>query len=743
MLETKFFIDEIRFWNFIYQFDCYRIIMKLLLVFVLTSLIGFSTHADSLRLGAHFSEQANHTEFSVYATQASKVELLVFESKDSTGFEVFELSKVSNTGYKGIDAEVAKNTWSIQLKGSYIGKFYKYRAFGNNGIQHEVDSTGVIVVDTPSADIFMFHKTMGYMIDTSSHGYMEKYALKVKKEKSGNGLKFSLVNDQESFSDYAYEIVPQGTYPTRINGYLSSDPYCYDLDDKTNRCQVVEFGEEFSFADNEKRLGFQKGHAIHEVHVKSLTKRLKGVPSDIQGTYKAISHPETLKTLRDMGVSSIEFLPIHHFDYTAAPPGHINYWGYMTKSFFAVQPRYATDADRERQEFKEAIAALHRVGISVVLDVVYNHTSEGDHRGPNLSFKNLAREQYFRMHDQNKGYFLNTTGVGNTFASENSASRKLILDSLKFFVNTYQIDGFRFDLGAAIDKRTFEIIREELPKDTLLTAEPWVAEGNPQWQRGELNHIQVGAWNDKYRQALKGGNGSAGFINGEANEYEVKVLVRGEHRNFGGSGNHIDSSHGYTDPYSTISEIEVHDGNTLADWIDKYKVTKKSKSLRMRMAHTILLTSINTPILQLGQEFARSKGGDHNSYDKDSDVNYLQWDTREEYKTLLDFTVGLKKLRLRYDAFHFEKRITDDRIIFLDDKQNSNRAFGYRLKGKTSDFVVLLNSDDHAGVDFNLPQGPWKVVSNGDKVSEHGLGTVTNHHYYLHAGYTAILKQDH
>ncbi|MCJ8344502.1 hypothetical protein MJH12_03100 [bacterium] len=223
----------------------------------------------------------------------------------------------------------------------------------------------------------------------------------------------------------------------------------------------------------------------------------------------------------------------------------------------------------------------------------------------------------------------------------------------------------------------------------------------------------------------------------------MKVLVRGEHRDFGGSGNHIDSSHGYTNPYSSISEIEVHDGNTLADFLDKYKVSRKIKNLRMKMAHTLLLTSINTPILHLGQEFARSKGGNHNSYDQDSDINYLQWDTREANKELLDFTVGLKKLRLRFDAFHFHDRITDDRIIFLDDKQNSNRAFGYRLKGSQADFVILLNSDDHQGTDFILPHGTWKVVSNGDKVADHGLGIVTNHHYYLHPGYTAILRKDH
>ncbi|PCJ18909.1 MAG: hypothetical protein COB02_09220 [Candidatus Cloacimonadota bacterium] len=699
----------------------------------------YHTHFTSeINFGAHYLKFSNQTQFQVYATNAEKIDLVLFDSKNSKKSTSYPFKKL-----KKPDSELSKNTWQLRLNGNLSGKFYKYRVIGNNSIDYKVLGTNSILVQKLGVEIFLFHKAFGYMIDTSAKGYMSEYSHVVSKTIDKNYSIFTLNSVKESFSDYAFEVVHKNSYPTRLNAYLSSDPYCYDLDDKTNRCQIVEFGDEFIFKNNEKRIGFQKGHAIHEVHIKSLTKRLKGIPKGIQGTYKAISHPLTLKTLRDMGVSTIEFLPIHHFDYTAAPPNHINYWGYMTKSFFAIHPRYASSEINARLEFKEAIAALHRVGISVVLDVVYNHTSEGDHRGPNLSYKNLAREKYFRMHNQEKGYFLNTTGVGNTFASENEVSRKLILDSLKFFVETYQIDGFRFDLGAAIDKKTFEKIREALPKNTLLTAEPWVAEGAPQWYRGELNYLNVGAWNDKYRQVLKGGNGKLGFINGQENEFEMKVLIRGEHQNFGGSGSHTDSSHGYTNPYSTISEVEVHDGNTLSDWLDKYKLDDKTKYLRMKMAHTILLTSINTPILQLGQEFSRSKGGNHNSYDQDSDVNYLQWSTREHHKELLDFTIGLKKIRLRYDAFHFNERIIDDRIVFLDDDQNSNRSFGYKLKGSSSDFIILLNSDGYHGSDFKLPSGTWKVLSNGDKIAEHGLGVVTNNHYFLRAGYTAILKQEH
>ncbi|MCJ8344503.1 alpha-amylase family glycosyl hydrolase [bacterium] len=476
--------------------------MNKILVLVLVNILSVTNFATSLKLGAHYHKGHNHTEFQVYATNATKVELLIFNSKNSEEYQVHNLQKFSGHNLNSLDQEVAKDTWSKKLNGSQLGKYYKYRTFGNNSISYKVNSANRVSVNHSNVEIFLFHKKMGYMIDTSSHGYMDPFATKVRKDVENNRSTFTLNDSKDSFDNYSFEIVKSGSYPSRLNGYLSSDPYCYDLDDESNRCQVVEFGEEFHFKENEKRLGFQDGHSIHEVHVKSLTKRLKGIPSDIQGTYKAISHPLTLRTLRDMGVSTIEFLPIHHFDYTAAPPNHINYWGYMTKSFFAIHPRYATSADTERQEFKEAIAALHRVGISVVLDVVYNHTSEGDHRGPNLSFKNLARDKYFRMHNQDKGYFLNTTGVGNTFASENAVSRKMILDSLKFFVETYQIDGFRFDLGAAIDKKTFEKIREVLPKNTLLTAEPWVAEGAPQWHRGELNYLNIGAWNDKYRQAL-------------------------------------------------------------------------------------------------------------------------------------------------------------------------------------------------------------------------------------------------
>ena len=247
----------------------------------------------------------------------------------------------------------------------------------------------------------------------------------------------------------------------------------------------------------------------------------------------------------------------------------------MTRGFFALHRDYAANKDQSIDEFQNAVEALHSVGISVVMDVVYNHTSEGDHRGPTVSFKNLSRDQYFRMWNIKKGYYLNSTGVGNTCKSESPVMRQLILDSLSYFSEYFGIDGYRFDLGAAIDQETFRNIRAKLPPGTLLTAEPWVAADGAKWGRTDLNDIGLGKWSDGYRQDIRGGIGNAGWINGEGNENIVKVLLRGEDRRFGGSGSFVYASPGDIDNLSVINEVEVHDGYTLYDWIKKQKVPEQ------------------------------------------------------------------------------------------------------------------------------------------------------------------------
>ncbi|MBW7876847.1 MAG: hypothetical protein H3C47_12765 [Candidatus Cloacimonetes bacterium] len=692
----------------------------------------------ALQMGSFVSSDQSKTVFRVYATSAQKVELFLYASETGPVASVVPMKPYQGKTDSDLNHQVAKHTWEATVSGDVTGTWYKFRAVGNNGLDYQMVGQEV-ATRYRNAHAFLFHPEFGYMVDTTADGYKENPGTVLQRRTVGDQVHFSL--KEGAFSDYALEVVPEGEFPNRVNDLAVSDPYCYQLNLENNRCQVVSFGKEFSLANRPAKPGLKKGHTIHEVHIKDLTYLLPGIPEGIRGTYKALSHPRTLKLLKDMFVTTIEFLPLHAFDRNAAPPGEINYWGYMTKSFFAMHEAYASEPLKSREEFRDAVDALHKIGVSVVLDVVYNHTSEGDHRGPVVSHKNLARDDYFRMWNAKKGFYLNTAGCGNVMASEKPVTRKLILDSLKFFYEVYGVDGFRFDLAAAIDKETLVLARKMLGEDALLSGEPWVAEGNPQWMRGDLNEIRLGKWNDQFRKAIKGGGGSPGFMNGEGNAEIMKILVRGEHSDFGGSGSYIDTSWGNSHPEGTINEIEVHDGPTLRDWLATYQLSESEIHARMRVAHTLLLTSVHTPILHFGQEFARTKNGHNNSYNQDNKINWIDYNLMKTNQSLNDFTVGLKRLRSHYDAFHFSNRIVDDRIWFFEARQNQSNAFAYKIKGTTHQFLVLVNGSVASGADFDLPEGVWDIVSDGQRLEDRGLGKVTNQHYFVHPSQAIILRQ--
>ena len=715
--------------------------MKLNRILSLIALLYFVGRVWSISLGSHYDLDRNRTTFRVYTTHAQQVELLVFTSEKGPLAFTKSMHKINSDGLNSSDAYIAKNTYEVFLEGDFRKYFYKFRVFGNSSIDFKTLSARKIAAESEApAEIFLFHKVSGHLVATSASDYLDPgIPSGIRKEFYQGSNYFELESNEDSFKNYYVEVMGQGRFPERINGFPVMDPYCKRVSSFENRCKVSGANTNLELIESDHKPSFRAGHTIHEVHLKDLTMLLAGVPEEIRGTFRGAAHPATIKMLQEMQVSTIEFLPLHSFDRNAAPPGHINYWGYMTRGFFALHEPYASVEGRAHEEFKQVVEAMHEAGISVIMDVVYNHTSEGDHRGPTVAFKNLARNEYFRMYDTQKGYYLNTTGVGNTCKSESPIMRKLIIDSLLYFSREFRVDGFRFDLGAAIDKTTFEKIREALPQNTLLTAEPWVAEGKAQWGRSELNGIRIGKWNDQFRKAVKGDYSKPGFINGEGNEEHVRILVRGESKDFGGSGSFIFDKPGDTNPQSIINEIEVHDGYTLFDWLQHLRIPATEIDARIRLASTILLTSVNTPIIHLGQEFGRSKQGDKNSYDKDSNINYIDWSYKNKNRSLANFVNGLKKIRLYYDAFHFSNRIDDDQLVFLDDLQASPNAFGYQLKGARETFLVLLNGASDTGTDFHLPPGIWDVISNGTQVSPRGLGKVTNRHYYLHPTSSAIL----
>ncbi len=708
------------------------------LIVAVTSLL-FTGNIFAFYYGSH--PTGDKTRFTVYATDAASVDVRVYHDGESTDYPMQKIMKAAGN----LPLSLVTDSWEYIHPQDLSGRTYHYIIKDVNHIAYNLIDPNTIKVQRSGVDIFIFNKSKGYLVDTSAKGYLSAIVDEQEIDLSGklvNKLEEESettfkIDISEKFTDYFIQISPEGSFPHRIDNYPTADPYCLDLLDD-NACVIRD-----KPIRKIKRIGFKKGHTIHEVHLKDLTYLLKDVPEEIRGTYKAIGHPETLKLLEAMQVSTLEFLPLHSFDPTAAPPGHINYWGYMTRGFFALHRNYASNSEQSIKEFQDAVEALHSVGISVVMDVVYNHTSEGDHRGPTVSFKNLSRDQYFRMWDAEKGYYLNSTGVGNTCKSESPVMRQLIVDSLSYFSEYFGIDGYRFDLGAAIDKQTFRDIRATLPEDTLLTAEPWVAADGAQWSRTDLNDIGLGKWSDGYRQDIRGGSGNAGWINGEGNENIVKILLRGEDKRFGGSGSFIYASPGDINHQSVINEVEVHDGYTLYDWINLQEIPEKDLIARIRIAHTLLMVSVQTPILQLGQEFGRTKNGNKNSYDQDSAINWINWSRTSQapFKQLNEFTNALKKMRLHYDAFHFDNRVNDDSLIFINDKDNNHSAFGVILKGSKYEFLVLLNGSTRYGANFRFYNRTYDIVSNGETVSPRGLGKIQGGHYYLHPSSSAILRR--
>lgn len=715
-------------------------LIRITIIYLAISLAKSYATSSNLQFGS--SAWPNRTDFAVFASNARSIHVRVY---DQDGYQDYPMAKFEAQSSQ-LRSDLLAHTWVLSHPADLTGRRYHYIVQNQDSISYQILDERSITVADDEVDLFLFDPLKGFMVDTSAKGFRTVQTEESEIDLAGEIISKTVSDGFTTFklkqglqlAKYRIQVSNAGQFPVRIDGFPTADPYCLDLLED-NSCKIRSRPSR-----KLAQIGFRPGHTIHEVHLKDLTFLLPGIPEDIRGTYKAVSHPATLKMLKDMQVSTLEFLPVHSFDRNAAPPGHINYWGYMTRGFFALHRAYAHEQDRSIEEFQEAIEALHGIGIAVIMDVVYNHTSEGDHRGPTVSFKNLARDEYFRMWDSQKGYYLNSTGVGNTCKTESPVMRQLIIDSLTYFTEYFGIDGYRFDLGAAIDKQTLRHIREVLPEGTLLTGEPWVAADGAQWNRTDLNEINMGKWSDGFRRDVRGDYNNAGWINGEGNENSIKILLRGEDVRFGGSGSFVHANPGNINPFSVINEVEVHDGYTLYDWLTRFDVDKKTILGRMRLAHTLMMISVHTPILQLGQEFARTKKGNFNSYDEDSEINWIDWNraSQKYFKSLNQFTSDLKKLRLHYDAFHFNRRVDDERIIFINDKDNNQSAFGVLMRGSRYEFLILLNGSAQYGANFRFFNTDYDLISDGEKINPRGLDKIIGGHYYLHPTSSAILRRE-
>ena len=485
---------------------------------------------------------------------------------------------------------------------------------------------------------------------------------------------------------------------------------------------------------------------IYELHVKGFTAQHPDVPENLRGTYAGLAHSSTLDYLKKLGITAVELMPIHAAldDDRLVKAGLRNYWGYNTLNFFSPNARYSSAGDAGDQvgEFKSMVKALHRAGIEVILDVVYNHTAEGNHMGPTLSFKGIDNATYYRL-TENQRFYMDYTGTGNTINVRNPQVLKLVMDSLRYWVLEMHVDGFRFDLAAALARELhqvdrlsafFDIINQDpVISQVKLIAEPWdVGEGG--YQVGKFPSLWA-EWNGKYRDSVrKYWRGDGGQLG------ELGYRLTGSSDLYQRDGRH---------PSASVNFITAHDGFTLNDLVSynhKHNEANGENNqdgdndnnscnygeegastqpelleLRERQKRNFiatLLLSQGVPMLCGGDEISREQQGNNNAYAQDNPLTWYNWTLDQPRKDLLDFTRRMIQFRRKHPNLHRRKFFQDRRIDpagvegrdiggaqvrditwvrqdgceMTEDEWNAGwiRAFGIRLSGETLDDV---NSD--------------------------------------------------
>ena len=600
-----------------------------------------------------------------------------------------------------------------------------------------------------------------------------------------------------------WEIVLNGEHPGMFYGFkvyhsheeLNDDkPLCLDPYSKAvatyntymNPRKSVVYNAEYNWEDDEFIRQDWRDLIIYEMHIRDITKHSSSGAS-FPGQYKGLTEkgiPGGIDYIKSLGVNTVELLPSQEFGNIEIPynksmagrvntwnPYERNHWGYMTASYFAPEAYYTQQWDKlewntwmgenaaQVNEFKNMIKSFHKEGIAVIMDVVFNHISE--YELGNL--KQIDKEYYFRLDE--RGNFISESYCGNDLKTERPMVRRLIIDSIIYWMKEYHIDGFRFDLARLIDWQTVEDIIHEAKKinpDVVFIGEPWGGGYDPQG----FSIRGWAAWNDQIRNGIKGENpyNGHGWIFGRwfgnNNIGRIRSYV---------NGTLAHDQHGlFHSKEHSVNYLESHDGYTLGDFIrigtgeltqdqiiDNVEKHVKLSPLQLRLhklAALFLFTSQGITMIQSGQEFARSKiiskdtdarenhKGilDHNSYNKDNETNYINYDHVEINKQLWFYYTGLIKLRNTYSAF---RHAAYENINFVEDPANQF-ALAYSIQHKGQYFFVMLNASKSVSTTFNLPEGKWEVLVNHDYAGVRSLGIAEND-YKLFPQTGSVLKHIH
>jgi isoamylase len=550
------------------------------------------------------------------------------------------------------------------------------------------------------------------------------------------------------------------TLPYPPSGDDGADLLMDEQDDSFAMPKCVVIDEFFDWEDDDllrPRIPWNET-VIYEVHPKGFTKLHPRVRDDLRGTYAGLADDHALLHLKALGVTSVELLPIHHIadEGFLHDKGLTNYWGYSTIGYLAPHALYAATGRRGEQvrEFKGMVKAVHRAGMEVILDVVYNHTAEGNHMGPMLGFKGIDNASYYRLMPDDKRHYMDFTGTGNSLNPVHPSVLRLIMDSLRYFVMECHVDGFRFDLASALAREFYDVDRlsaffDIIHQDPVLSqvkliAEPWDV-GPGGYQVGNFP-ILWSEWNGIYRDTMRD------FWRGESNVSEFASR-------FGGSSDLYERDG--RRPFASINFITAHDGFTLRDLVSynekhneangegNHDGTDDNRSwnggaegetddpeieaLRERQQRnflTTLMLSQGVPMLLGGDELSRSQGGNNNAWCQDNDISWFDWELDERGKRLLEFARRVIFLRRKHPVFRrtqfFEgsgKDLPDvwwmrpdgRKMTQRDWRNGANRAIGVFLNGdelrattrqgeelQDDSFLLLFNAH-HEPVTFRLP----------------------------------------
>ena len=422
---------------------------------------------------------------------------------------------------------------------------------------------------------------------------------------------------------------------------------------------------------------------IYEAHVRGLTMRHPLVPEEDRGTYAGLAHPAVIEHLQKLGVTAVELMPVHQFvrDHHLVQNGLTNYWGYNTIAFLAPHNAYSAAHNAGRrgqqvQEFKTMVKTLHSAGIEVILDVVYNHTAEGNHAGPTLSFRGIDNQAYYRLVDGDPAHYYDTTGTGNTLLMRHPHVLQLIMDSLRYWVTEMHVDGFRFDLASSLARQFHEVDRlsaffdlvqqDPVVSQVKLIAEPWdVGEGG--YQVGNFPPLWT-EWNGRYRDTVRD------FWRGEpATLAEMASRLSGSSDLYETSGRR---------PYASINFVTAHDGFTLHDLVsyndkhneangeggadgeshnrswncgvegetDDLEIVALREQQKRNLVATMFLSQ-GVPMLLHGDELGRTQGGNNNAYCQDNPISWVDWDRAEDFFPLTEFVAEVSRLRREHPVF--------------------------------------------------------------------------------------------